>query len=56
MLVLGRGVVPLFILDKRDPETKRWAIFLAVSVNIYERWESVAGLGWAGLGSLSVLS
>jgi hypothetical protein len=47
MLILGRGVVPLFILDKWDPETKRWVIFLAVSVNIYGRYESVAGPGWA---------
>lgn len=48
MSILGRGVVLLFLLDKCDPETKRRVIFLAVSVNIYERYvRVVAGLGWA---------
>jgi hypothetical protein len=50
MSILGRGVVLLFIVDKCDPETKRRAIFLAVSVNIYERYVTVAVLGWDGLG------
>ena len=46
-------LVLLFIIDRSDPETetKRRAIFLAVSVNIYiyiyERYVTVAGLGWA---------
>jgi hypothetical protein len=35
MLILGRGVVPLFLLDKCGPGTKRMVRFLAVSVNIY---------------------
>jgi hypothetical protein len=42
-------MVLLFIIDKpdSDSETKRRVIFLAVSVNIYERYMTVAGLGWA---------
>jgi hypothetical protein len=46
MLVLGRRVVPLFMLDKCDPETTRRVIIWAVSVNICERYVTVA----AGLG------
>jgi hypothetical protein len=40
-------MVLLFIIDKPDSETKRRVIFLAVSVNIYERYVTAAGLGWA---------